>query len=148
MLEELNVLNYALIERVNLRFSRGLNILSGETGAGKSILIGAVGLLLGQKADISVIRSGTDEILVSGILNISDNPEALQWIEKHGISSEEEAIIIRRVVKRSGRGSIIIGSVPVTIAELKEFSTLLFDLHGQHEHQSLLKVENHRMLLD
>lgn len=148
MLEELNVLNYALIEKVNLRFGKGLNVLSGETGAGKSILIGALGLLLGQKADISIIRTGTDEVFVSGILNISKNPEAMEWIKNHGISSEDGSIIIRRVVKRAGRGSIIIGSVPVTIAELKEFSTLLFDLHGQHEHQSLLKVENHRVLLD
>ena len=148
MLDELNVLNYALIERVHLKFTKGLNILSGETGAGKSILIGAVGLLLGQKADTSIIRSGTDEVLVSGILSVSKNTEALEWLERHGISTEEDTIIIRRAVKKSGRGSIIIGSVPVAINELKEFSTLLFDLHGQHEHQSLLKVENHRMLLD
>lgn len=148
MLEELVVRNYALIEELNIQFARGLNILTGETGAGKSILIGALGLLAGLKADVDSIRSGGDELMVSGIVNIEAIPEALSLLKEHGIEPESGSIIIRRAVKKNGRSSIFIQSSPVTRKVLHELSGLLFDLHGQHEHQSLLEVENHRKLLD
>lgn len=148
MLEELVVRNYALIEELNIQFTRGLNILTGETGAGKSILIGALGLLAGLKADVDSIRSGGDELMVSGIVNVQGIPEALSLLKEHGIGPEGGSIIIRRAVKKNGRSSIFIQSSPVTRKVLRELSRLLFDLHGQHEHQSLLEVENHRKLLD
>jgi DNA repair protein RecN (Recombination protein N) len=148
MLEELSVHNYALIERMNVKFSPGFNVFTGETGTGKSILIGALGLLLGQKTDTSIIRSGADETLVSGTIRIGDNPEARQWLKEHGASPEDDSIILRRVVKRNGRGSIFIQALPVTLAELRELTSFLFDIHGQHDHQSLLRVDNHRKLLD
>jgi DNA repair protein RecN (Recombination protein N) len=148
MLEELNVHNYALIDRVNVKFSKGFNVLTGETGAGKSILVDALGLLLGQKTSPSVIRSGSEETLVSGVIRVSSNSDAGRWMAAHGISPEDGTIILRRVVKRSGRGAIYAQSVPVTRTELAELASLLFDLHGQHDHQSLLKAENHRKLLD
>lgn len=148
MLEELSIHNYALIERVTVKFARGLNVLTGETGAGKSILVDALGLILGQKTDSSVIRSGTSETLVSGLVRVSDSPDVIRWLDSHGISPEDGRIIVRRVVKRSGRGSIFVQSVPVTRSELSELASITFDLHGQHEHQSLLKAGNHRALLD
>ncbi len=148
MLEELNIHNYALIDRVSVKFMKGLNLLTGETGAGKSILIGALGMLLGKKAEASVIRTGAEETLVSGIVNVADNPEALAWLSAHGIKPEDDTVILRRSVKQSLRGAIYIQSTPVTRADLEELATLLFDLHGQHEHQSLLTIENHRKLLD
>lgn len=148
MLEELNIHNYALIDRVSVKFSKGLNLLTGETGAGKSILVGALGLLLGQKGDSSVIRTGASEALVSGIVDISLNREALKWLESHGIQGEDGIVILRRVLKQSGRGSIYIQSTPVTRKDLSELASLLFDLHGQHDHQSLLLVDNHRKLID
>jgi DNA repair protein RecN (Recombination protein N) len=148
MLEDLNIHNYALIDRVTVRFTKGLNLLTGETGAGKSILIGALGMLLGKKAEASVIRTGAEETLVSGIVNVADNPEALAWLSAHGIEPEDNTIILRRSIKQSLRGAIYIQSTPVTRADLEDLATLLFDLHGQHEHQSLLTVENHRKLLD
>lgn len=148
MLEELHVHNYALIDRVSIKFSDGLNILSGETGAGKSILIGALGILLGQKADYSVIRTGTEEALVSGVVNVSRNQSVLRWLSEHDIAPEDGTVILRRVVKKSGRGSIYIQSVPVTRSILQEMTAMIFDMHGQHEHQSLLQKENHRKVLD
>ena len=148
MLEELVVQNYALIDRLQVRFSPGLNILTGETGAGKSILIGALGLILGMKADTEAIRAGTEEIDVSGIVKLDNNPDVQTWMEEKGIAAENNSIIIRRVVKKSGKGAIYVQSTPFTLTALRELTGMLFDLHGQHEHQSLLSPENHRRLLD
>ena len=148
MLEELHVHNYAIIDKLQVRFAAGLNILSGETGAGKSILVGALGLILGDKTDTSIIRSGAEETTVSGIVALEENGEATRWLAARGIETEDGAVIVRRMLKSTGRGSIFIQSTPVTRADLHEFSLLLFDMHGQHEHQSLLDLENHRRLVD
>ncbi len=148
MLEELHVHNYAIIDKLSVRFAEGLNILSGETGAGKSILVGALGLLMGDKTDTSIIRSGAEETTVSGIVSLGGNEEAAAWLAAHGIEPEEGSVILRRMLKANGRGSIFIQSTPVTRADLHDLSTRLFDLHGQHEHQSLLDLENHRTLVD
>jgi DNA repair protein RecN (Recombination protein N) len=148
MLEELVVQNYALIDQLQVRFSPGLNILTGETGAGKSILIGALGLILGMKADTEAIRAGTEEIDVSGIVKLDDNPDITTWMDEKGIAAENNSIIIRRVVKKNGKGTIYVQSAPFTLTALRELTGMLFDLHGQHEHQSLLSPENHRRLLD
>ncbi|MBN2735347.1 MAG: DNA repair protein RecN [Spirochaetales bacterium] len=148
MLEELNIHNYALIDRVNIKFDSAFNILSGETGAGKSILVGALGLLIGKKADPGAIRNGASEILVSALINIEKNDDARQWLQSRGIEDEEGTIILRRVVKENGRGSIYVQSAPIPRADLEELAALIFDMHGQHENQSLLKASNHRRLLD
>ena len=148
MLEELHVRNYALLESVQVRFSGGLNILTGETGAGKSILIGALGLLLGEKADTSVIRTGAEETVVSAVIGVEGNPQALEWLAEHGVEPEDGKLIVRRSLKSSGKGAISLQTLPVTRADLQQLSALLFDVHGQHEHQSLLDAENHRRLLD
>jgi DNA repair protein RecN (Recombination protein N) len=148
MLEELNVKNFALIDDITVSFSEGFNVLSGETGAGKSILVGALGILLGKKADTSSIRSGCEEAVISGILNISNHREIPVWMEKHNISDEDGSLIIRRTIKKTGRGSIYVQSVPVLRSDLVELTSLLIDMHSQHEHQSLFVVENHRKLLD
>ena len=148
MLEELHVQNYALIDRVHLEFAPGFNVLSGETGAGKSILIGALSLLHGARADTSAIRTGSDEAMVSGVFRVAGNPEAVEWLAERGLEPEDGTILVRRTVKRQGRGQIYIQSAPVTRADLEELTSLMFDLHGQHEHQSLLSEDNHRTLLD
>ncbi|MBN2655415.1 MAG: DNA repair protein RecN [Spirochaetales bacterium] len=148
MLEELNVKNFALIDDITVSFSGGFNVLSGETGAGKSILVGALGVLLGKKSDTSFIRNGCQEAVISGIINISGHREVSLWMEKHGISDEDGALIIRRTLKRTGRGAIYVQSVPVLRTDLEELTSYLVDMHSQHEHQSLFVVENHRKLLD
>jgi len=148
MLEELSIKNYALIENLVINFDSGLNILSGETGAGKSIVIGALGLLIGSKADSSSIRTGCSESQVSCVIKIPAGNEANVWLSEHEIEPEDDRIIIRRVIRQTGRGSIFIQSVPSNRKDLEELSSYIFDMHGQHAHQSLLNIENQRKLLD
>ena len=149
MIEELSVRNFALIDTLNLSFERGFTVLSGETGAGKSIIVGALSFLFGAKADTDVIRSGSEEASVSAVVSVSDeNRDALQWLSQREIDREDSRLIIRRSVKASGRNSIYIQNVPVTRNDLAEFMGFLFDLHGQHTHESLLRKETHRVYLD
>ncbi|MDP3179935.1 MAG: DNA repair protein RecN, partial [Spirochaetaceae bacterium] len=148
MLEELSVRDFALIERLSVSFSEGLTILTGETGAGKSLLIGAIGFLLGAKADTGSIRAGTDECLVTGIVDVSRNTGAKVWLSSRGIEPEDGKVLIRRSLKANGRGSSFIQNQPALRSDLAELTSLLVDLHGQHEHQSLIAPENHRRLLD
>jgi len=148
MLEELNIENIALIEKASLHFSAGLNVLTGETGAGKSILLGALGLLLGDRADRSLIRKGADEAVVSAVLSPVPRKELDQWYQQYDITPDPNGLILRRTLKDNGRSNIYIQSQPVTLQALKDLSILLFDIHGQHQHQSLFVIENHRRLLD
>ena len=148
MLEELSIQNFALIDRLTVRFADGMNVLSGETGAGKSILVGSLSLLHGARGDTGTIRSGTEEARVSGTFQIGENANALAWLEAHGIDGEDGTLIIRRTVKRSGRGAIYVQSTPVTRRDLQELADLVFDIHGQHEHQSLMGEDSHRTVLD
>lgn len=148
MLEELSVQNYALVDRLSVRFSEGMNVLSGETGAGKSILVGALSLLHGARADTDAVRTGTDEARVSGTFRVDQSEEVLSWLADHGLEAEDGMIILRRVVKTSGRGGAYVQSSPVTLSDLNELTSLMFDIHGQHEHQSLLQEDNHRRVLD
>lgn len=148
MIEELSIQNYALIERLSLLFAPGFNVLSGETGAGKSILAGALGLLHGAKGEVGGIRTGAEEAMVAAVFGVASNPDARAWLAEHAIEPEDGRIIIRRTLKRSGRGSIYIQSVPTTRGDLEGIADLLFDMHGQHEHQSLFSEDNHRRILD
>ncbi len=148
MLEELIIQNYALIESLELKFKKGLTIFSGETGAGKSIIIGALGLLLGSKGDPSLIRTGRSETKISGVVKIPENDEVKAWLNARDIIDDDGYVIIRRTVRKTGRGTLSIQSTPVTRKELVEFTSFLFDIHGQHTHQSLLNRESHQKLLD
>jgi DNA repair protein RecN (Recombination protein N) len=149
MLEELTVRDFALIDRLTVEFDRGLNILTGETGAGKSIIVGALGFLLGGKADIDSIRAGREETAVSAVLRIDDgNAGASAWLKEHDIAPEEGRIVLRRSLKRTGRQPAYIQDAPVTRGDLADFTSFLFDIHGQHEHQALMKVDAHRQYLD
>jgi len=148
MLEELHIRNYALIDTLSIRFTKGLTILSGETGAGKSILVGALGMVLGAKVTGDVIRTGTEEAEVTAVIRIEGNGEAEEWLKQRDIADEDGSIILRRILRRNGRGASYIQNVPVTLGDLQEFTSLVVDLHGQHEHQSLFHEENHRKFLD
>lgn len=147
MLEELDIKNFALIDSVHIEFGKGFTVLSGETGAGKSILIGSLAFLLGGKAGVEQIRSGTTEAQVCGTFLI-EHREAFEWLENHGIESEDSRILIRRMIRDSGKSSAWIGGTPVTKADLLDFASYLVDIHGQHEQQSLMKVSEHRRYLD
>jgi DNA repair protein RecN (Recombination protein N) len=149
MLEELVIRNYALIDSISLSFRSGFNVLTGETGAGKSIIVGSLSFLMGGKTETDVIRSGTDEASVSAVVSIGkDNTDAMEWLKSRDIQREEDTVIIRRNIRTSGRSSVFIQETPVTRADLAAFMALLFDLHGQHNHESLLHKENHRRYLD
>jgi DNA repair protein RecN (Recombination protein N) len=148
VLEELTVRDFALIERLSVSFTGGLNLLTGETGAGKSLLVGSIGFLLGAKADTGVIRAGAEESLVTGVLDVSRNAAAQEWLRSRGLEPEDGRVLIRRGIKSNGRGSVYIQNQSALRSDLAELTALLVDLHGQHEHQSLLVPENHRKLLD
>lgn len=149
MLEELVVKDFALIDRLSVDFGEGLNILTGETGAGKSIIVGSLGFLLGGKADVDSIRSGKEETSVSAVIRIGEkNNLAREWLASRDIPLDEDRVLLRRSLKRNGRSVAYIQDVPVSRNELSDFTSFLFDIHGQHEHQALMKVESHRQYVD
>ncbi len=149
MLLQLRVTNFALIDDLTLTFNRGLNILSGETGAGKSIVIGAINLLLGERANVDQIRQGQDSAFIEGMVEYNDNlREQLAGIMHDAGIEESEELIIAREVYRNGRSVARVNGRAVPAALLKEMGQKLIDLHGQHQHQSLLHPEQHLDLLD
>ncbi|MDR0569508.1 MAG: DNA repair protein RecN [Spirochaetaceae bacterium] len=149
MLEELSIKNYALIEGFSVTFQKGFTVLTGETGAGKSILVGSLSFLLGAKAGAEVVRTGADSAEVSAVISVNpQNRDALAWLSARDIALDEGRLIVRRTMRASGRGSMYLQNIPVPRGDLAECMGLLFDLHGQHSHESLLKKESHRKYLD
>ena len=149
MLEDVTISNFALIESVSLDFGKGFTVFSGETGAGKSILIGALSFLLGGKGGTDVIRTGCQEARVSGTFLVGDNQAgALAWLEDHGLEPDNGRVLLRRFIRDTGKTGAWIQDTPVTRSELTEFASFLVDIHGQHEHQSLMRVSEHRRFLD
>ncbi len=149
MLEDLTVKDFALIDSASLEFPGGYTVLTGETGAGKSILIGSLTFLLGGKATTDLVRTGADEARVSGTVFCSaESLSAREWLSAHGIEPENGRVLVRRTLRANGKTGAWIQDTPVTRAELAEFTSYLVDIHGQHDHQSLLKVEEHRRFLD
>jgi DNA repair protein RecN (Recombination protein N) len=149
MLEELSIRNYALVDNLSLSFESGLNILTGETGAGKSIIVGSLSFLLGGKADADVIRTGCDEAGVSAVIRIApNNADVCDWLADRDIAIEDNSIVVRRNLKANGRSSIYVQNIPLNRSDLAELMGMLFDLHGQHDHESLLRKDTHRRCLD
>ena len=149
MLENIQIKNFALIDSCSLDFTKGFTVLTGETGAGKSILIGALSFLLGGKASVDQIRAGANEALVSGTISVNPTcKEAFAWLEERAIDIEDNSVLLRRIIKDSGKSGAWIQNTPVTRTELAEFTSFLFDIHGQHEHQALMYPQNHRKYLD
>lgn len=146
MLQNLHVKNLALIDEAEVEFTEGLNILSGETGAGKSIIIGSINLALGEKVPKELLRDNDDTAFVELVFYV-DNPEVLEEICGLGIEVEDETIILNRKIT-SGRAIARINGEAVSASRLKEVAALLIDIHGQHEHQSLLHKKKHLEILD
>ena len=142
MLLELVVENYAVVERLRVRFHPGLNLLTGETGSGKSIVVDALGLLFGSRASTDMIRSGEDRARVSGIFHVGE--EALP----EGIAAEDGELLIEREILANGKSRAFAGSRPVTAALLRELAPLLGDIHGQHDQQLLFSRESQLQMLD
>lgn len=147
MLKSLQIRDYALIEKIFVEFSKGLNIITGETGAGKSILIDAMGLLLGERASVEVVRKGAAKSVVEGIFDVEGNLKVKSALESQDIEYLPE-LIMRREISLKGSNRCFINDTPVNLAFLKEIGYYLVDLHGQHEHQSLLRTEMHIEMLD
>lgn len=148
MLTELNVHNFALIERLTLDFGPGLNILTGETGAGKSILLDAIGAILGERARTDVIRTGADRASVEGAFSLHDAHGLLDRLAREGFDDEDGVLILARELAISGQGAARVNGRRTTVAQLRALGDGLVDLHGQHEHQTLLEVERHADILD
>ncbi|GMO70288.1 MAG: DNA repair protein RecN [Treponemataceae bacterium] len=149
MIEELTIKDFALIDAVSISFTDGFTVFSGETGAGKSIMIGAISFLLGAKADMDSIRTGAHEAQVSGTFVLSpESAEAREWLGSRGIEAENNRVLLRRIIRDNGKTGAWISGIPVVRAELQEFAAFLADIHGQHDHQSLLRVSEHRKFLD
>jgi DNA repair protein RecN (Recombination protein N) len=147
MLKTLLVKDYALIESINIEFGKGLNIITGETGAGKSILIDAMSLLLGERASTDVIRKGASKSYVEGIFDITSNKKIDALLEENQIDPLPE-LILRREISTKGSNRCFINDTPVSLSVIKNVGNLMVDLHGQHEHQSLLRNETHIDFLD
>ncbi len=148
MLERLSVRDFALIDQAEVEFSPGLVLFTGETGAGKSLIVGAIGFLFGGRADSSLIREGAQECEVSGSLDICSISLARQWLADRDMDDEEGSVTLRRGLRRQGKPYAYIQNKPVNRSDLVEFCSLLADIHGQHEHQSLLGRQSHLALLD
>jgi DNA repair protein RecN (Recombination protein N) len=147
MLTELRIKNFAIIESLTLPLARGFNVLSGETGAGKSIIVGALGLLLGERASADVIRTGAERATVEGVFDISDRDEICRLLDDRGIDVDEATVVLKREVA-TGRARAWINGTTVNAGLLAEVGRLLVNLHGQHEAQTLLDPEAQRRILD
>ena len=148
MLKTLRVKDYAIIENLEIDFPPGLNILTGSTGAGKSILIGALGLILGEKADLDLIRSGASQITVEAIFEVNKNSPLSDFLQKESLITQDNSLIVRREISSKGGSKNFVNDKAVTSATLKSLGDFLVDLHGQHQHQALLDGRKHVDFLD
>ncbi|MDD5542130.1 MAG: DNA repair protein RecN [Acidobacteriia bacterium] len=148
MLKHLYITNYALIDRLELNLQSGLNLLSGETGSGKSILVDALGLLLGNKASPEMVRTGSDRASISGVFQIQKIPELNQFLDDLGLLVEDHELILKREISREGKSRAFINQQPTTAATLKNLGHWLVDIHGQNEQQALTEAEAQLNLLD
>ncbi len=148
MISNLTVRNFALIENCELNLSEKLNIISGETGSGKSIIIQALAILLGDRASVDQIRSGMDEAILTATISIDNNKYITKYVDNLGILIENDEIVLRRNLLASGKSRSFINGTQVTSKELSYISSILFDFHGQHDGIGLLKKETHIRYLD
>lgn len=147
MLTHLHINNFAIIDEIEIDFSKGETVLTGETGAGKSILLDALGLVLGDRADAETIKEGEQQADITAVFNIENVADALHWLQEQALGNDHECIL-RRVIGIEGRSKAFINGRPTTLQNLKELGEMLVSIHGQHEHQSLLKREVQRKRLD
>ncbi len=147
MLEHLSVRNYVLIDHLDIDFHSGFTVLTGETGSGKTIMLGALSLLLGAKADRNDVRLGENSAEITGLFSVSSKA-VFDWADEHGIEIEDNEILIRRLIKATGKGAYTVNGSPVTVKEGEELGHMLVDVSSQHSHQSLLRNDVLRSILD
>src|SRR5690554_2653666 len=147
MLVHLSIRDLAIVRLLDIEFEQGLTVLTGETGAGKSILLTALGLALGDRADSGFIRPGATRAEISASFVLEDAPDALRWLENNELSEDGECLV-RRVISQDGRSKAFVNGRPVTLQALQELGSNLVEIHGQHAHVHLLKAAEQRRLLD
>ncbi len=148
MLIELRVRDYAVIDDLSLELKPGLNVLSGETGAGKSIIVGALSLLVGERASSLAVRKGAQKAVVEAAFDVSEMPGMEDRLAELGFPSEDGLLLLRREVASEGRNRAWVNGSPATASAVGELGGRLVDIHGQHEHQSLLRPKAQRDILD
>lgn len=147
MLTYIDIKNFTIIKQIELDFQAGMTVLTGETGAGKSVIVDTLELILGGRADNSIIRQGAEKCEITAIFDLTDHHDALQWLVDQEMDNEDECII-RRNISLDGRSRISLNGTQCTLQNVREFGNMLLNIHGQHEHQTLLKAEKQRDLLD
>jgi DNA repair protein RecN (Recombination protein N) len=152
MLHRLTIRDFVLVDRLELEFGSGFGALTGETGAGKSILVDALAFVLGERADIGLIRNGSERAEISAEFELQDAPAAGEWLRERDFDAADDdpgtGLLLRRVLDRSGRSRAYLNGSPVTLQQLRDVAETLLDIHGQHAHQSLLRSDAQRVLLD
>src|SRR5215467_3589592 len=148
MLVELAVENYAVIERVRVRFHPGLNILTGETGSGKSMVVDALGLLFGERASAEMVRTGAERAHISGVFEIGPSPTLAKLLEDAGATVEDGEVLIEREIQSNGKSRALAGNRPATVALLRDLAPHLGDIHGQHDQQQLFSPSVQCEMLD
>ncbi|MFN3984373.1 MAG: DNA repair protein RecN [Rhodocyclaceae bacterium] len=148
MLRRLAIRDFVIVDRLELEFEAGFGVLTGETGAGKSILLDALGLALGDRTDAGAVRAGRERADISAEFGLPGSEALSAWLAEQGISAEEEVVLLRRVIEATGRSRSWINGVPVTLGQLREVGEHLCDIHGQHAHHALLRQDAQRELLD
>lgn len=146
MLKELQIENLAIIEKLDLEFGDGLITLTGETGAGKSIILSGINLLIGEKTNIEMLRDGEKLLVAQGVFSVNEEQE--KELSELGIEAEDGEVIVRRTMDSKGKGKAFVNNMRVPVSGLKEIMGTLVDIVGQHSHQMLLNKENHIKLLD
>lgn len=147
MLSQIQIRNYAIIDTLELDLSNGMTVLTGETGAGKSILVDALSLVLGDRADSAAVRHGQDKAEISAVFDVQHLPQVQEWLSEHELDADGECVL-RRVITAEGRSKGFINGRPAPAQLLQEAGEMLVDIHGQHQHQSLLRTDVQRQLLD
>lgn len=148
MLSSLRIENFAIVSTLELDFHQGMTAFTGETGAGKSIMIDALLLALGGRGDASMIRTGAEKCDITACFQIGEDFAPATWLKEHDIACENGEVLLRRVLYPEGRSKSSINGQPFPLQKVKEFSEMLVDIHGQHQHQTLLNHQTHRMQLD
>ena len=147
MLKHIRIRNFAIIDHIDIEFHAGMTALTGETGAGKSILLGALGLMLGDRADSDNVRAGSSKSEISAEFDISKLEHIKHWLKEKELDTENDCLLRRRL-SEDGRSRAFINSTPVPLQDLRELGEMLVDIHGQHEHQSLMRSDMQQQLLD
>src|SRR5512135_30592 len=148
MLRTLSIRDFVIVDSLELEFHSGFTVLTGETGAGKSILIDALALVLGERGDAAVVRSGCERADIAAEFDVQRLPELGQLLRAAELEGDPGSMLLRRVIDKSGRSRAFVNGRPATLAQLREAGEWLVDIHGQHAHQSLLKADAQRVLLD